>query len=117
MTKDHVFLQADKFIDLTSKSRFGQNLGGFLEAGCRDERLGLNGGLRDTQKLGGTAGWPWPCPFSLTCTFDLDPLIFCITDIARNDFVFLKLGIARIFDLDAVGQLDVRATKLEFIDH
>ena len=45
VSKDHVLLETYQTIDLTGKCGFGEDLGGFLEASCRDKAIALDGCL------------------------------------------------------------------------
>ena len=46
----------DQVVDLAGQGRFGEHLGGFLEAGGRDEAGALHGRLGDAQQLGAGGG-------------------------------------------------------------
>ena len=57
MTADDIFLHTFEVVGLAGDGSFVEHLGGFLEGGCRHERLGLEGSTRDTlQDLGRGGG-------------------------------------------------------------
>ena len=73
VAEDHVLLQADQVVDLARQGRLGQHLGRLLEAGRRDEAVGLHGRLGDAQeqragrgRLGLVATWPCSSPAAST---------------------------------------------------
>ena len=51
VAENHVLFQPEQLIDLAGQGRFGQHLGGFLEAGGRDEAVALHGRLGDAEQL------------------------------------------------------------------
>src|SRR5689334_2350277 len=49
VTHDHVFLETAETIDLPERGSFGQNTGRILERCCRDEAVGFERRLGDTE--------------------------------------------------------------------
>ena len=94
---DDVFLQAAEIIDLTGNGGFGENTSGLLEAGCRDEGVGGERRLGDTEE-------EWT-PGSGTAAFGDDAIVL----FAEAELVHLLFekegGVADVFDLDPAHHL------------
>src|SRR2546425_12734162 len=59
VAKDDVLLEADEAIDGPGQGGFGEDFGGFLEAGGRDKRLALQRCLGDAEQERLATGWLW----------------------------------------------------------
>ena len=100
MTEDHVFLQADQFVDFACQCSFGQNLGGFLERCSGDKAIGLNRSLGDTEQLSTGGGTFWPLALHRCAAFGFDLGIGFFEQFLRNDHAFVVITVTGRCDLD-----------------
>ena len=96
-TNDHVLLEAPQPIALTLDCRLCQHPGGLLEGGRRDEAVGVQRGLGDTQQHRGEFGG------GATGDCHGGVHLFHLTQL--DELAGQEGGVSRIFDADLAGHL------------
>ena len=96
-TNDHVLLETAQPIALALNRGFRQHTGGLLEGGRRDEAVGVQRGLGDTQQN--------RCEFSRSPTGDRHGLVHLIHLAQLNQLTGEKGGVAGIFNPHFAGHL------------
>ena len=105
VTKNHVFLQADKVVDFACQRSFGKYFGCFLETRGRDKAGTLNGCLGDSKQLSTVSGCFGLGAFGWFSTKRFNFCVGLFKHNFRNDLALGEIAVAFVGDFDALGKL------------
>ena len=108
----------DQRIDRAGQSRFGQNLGGFLEAGGRDEGFALQRRLGDAQQQRLAAGGLGLLGLGGLLAGGFGGFVGFLELGLGDDVAFLEARAAGLGDLDALSRsASLPCAEAELVDH
>ncbi len=116
VAENDIFLETDEGVFLTRDRGFSEDLGGLLEAGGRDERLGLERRLGDAEEesLGGRHLGTLALGDGATLLFDLG--IDFLEFVAGDDLPNAHAGVTGLIDADHLGEGFIAVAEAELVD-
>src|SRR5262249_472192 len=116
VAQDYVLLQAHEVVHLAGQGGFSQHLGRLLEAGRRDEAVGLHRGLGDPQELGRAGRRRGRHMRRRLAVVFLQAVGFFFVGVLGDNLVGLELAVGGVLDLDAFLEALVDLPEGELVD-